>query len=56
MTFPQGPGQLLGCQPKPRAEKGLAFEPCSGCYTACIQPLLWVCLATQGTFLSIEYQ
>lgn len=28
MTLPQGPGQLLDCQLEPRAEKGLAFEPC----------------------------
>lgn len=29
MTLPQGLGQLLDSQLEPRAEKGLAFEPCS---------------------------
>lgn len=46
MTLPQGPGQLLGCQRKPRAEQSLAFEPCSGtAAAACVQLLLQVCLA-----------
>lgn len=56
MTFPWGPGQLLGCQPKPGAERGLASEPCSGRPAACILSLLRVCLAGRGTFLPIEHQ
>lgn len=30
MTFPQGPGQLLGCQRKLRAEQSLAMIPAQG--------------------------
>lgn len=46
MTLLQGPGQLLGCQRKPRAEhKALPLSPCSVMAAACVQLLLPLCLA-----------
>lgn len=51
MTLPQGPGQLLGCQQKPRLSKALLLSPAQGWPPLLASSYSCGC-AWPGTFLS----